>query len=275
MRLLFGIVAIGIGYLSTSISYDVISKVENPDRRMIVRGAERSHNVIPYRFLSPDEDPPIEITEQYKEEIKKSKEVLDKPEMAMILDYNVYTHNGTKSLDYKTGSFDKSEDSYLYKLEQISIIQNSKWLMYLDDNDKLMVVKNREKKETTEIISFDVAINACKSINREEVGNNYKYTLELKEHMARIYSVIEIHTTRSKFTPVKIVFYYANSSSYVLENGEEVKDKLKMEIEYKEINFSTKKSFNTDTYFSEDNKGDLKVKSEYSEYKLIDQRLYK
>lgn len=212
-----------------------------------------------------------EINQEYFDEIEKMKAYFSAEKLSVSISYKVYTQTGNVLLDDKTGNYEKSGSSYKYTLGQVTILQDDKWNLYINAEEKLMAVKEKDEKSMSAIMSFDEATLGCETLSRHEKDGNLVYTLTFKSPVSKVYSNVELIAAKSSLKPKKIIFYYAQSTTQTDADGTLYNDKLRFEITYLELDNKVQESFSTSGYLKE--QGDkLTPSSKYSDYQLIDQR---
>lgn len=211
------------------------------------------------------------IPEEYLSDLERMRAFFQQDELSIALQYKVFTQADNNLMDSKSGVFEKSGLNYYYFLDGISIIQNEKWNVYVNDVDKLIAIKEAEVQSASSLMSFEEATKGCEVLTRAESDNNYIYTLTFKKPVSDIYSGVKIYAKKSSFAPQKIIFEYAQTTSQTDKSGKLIKDKLRMEVTYSEVRSESKRSFSTSDYFKFQN-DKFEATSKYSAYQLIDQR---
>ena len=212
------------------------------------------------------------LATEHLTEISKSRAFFDEEIMHLEFDYKVYTQLDNRLIDTKTGVLDKTGEEYYYAIGTISIIQNSKWLVYLDTEDQIMAVREKEVRKTENLIGFDLAMTAFTSITKTENEDTYIYSMIPKGSIQNMYTKIDYHLKKSNLEPAKLVFHYAEGIYTDNETGSEQIEKVRMEISYYNAKAKHNRSFDTKQFFSVDGKS-LKTTQEYQDYEIVDQRL--
>ncbi len=215
----------------------------------------------------------LDLPENLLKELKEIKESFNYEVATMNLKYNVYKQSDGKLLESKTAYYECSANNYLYELDNIKMIQNTEWNVYIDSKDKIVIVKEATINTGEEFMKFDVAINGIESVSKKEINGLFSYSLKFKDPVSKIYSQMQVYTSKS-LQPKKIVMDYAYETEHVKSNGDVINDKLRFEILYKSIKKVSKSSFKT-SHILEKESEDFKLIGDYSNYKLFDLRLHK
>lgn len=212
-----------------------------------------------------------DLPEEYLNDLKKMKLAFNQDEFSMNLTYSVYDRSNGKLLDRTAGTYSSAGSNYYYSTSNISIVQNKEWNMYIDEDEKLIVVKETFDQPESDLINFEAATKGCSDIERAETHDQFVYTVKFNDPVSNIYDDVKIFANKTTLFPKKVVFDYAYESDYT-QNGESSSEKIRFEIRYENYKKRSTSKYSTDEFFSIDS-DKIILTEKYEDFRLLDQRL--
>lgn len=213
-----------------------------------------------------------EASTEFLADLEKMRTYFEKEKYSLALSYKVYAETSGQLLDNQQGVYEKNTEGYYYKLGDIVIVQNQQWNVYLNDEEKLMAVKENKSASGSSLLSFDEATKGCETITRSEDDKLYTYTITFKSPVSDVYRSVQVVARKSDLKPEKLIFHYEETTTQTDQQGTLINDRLRLEISYGEWGSASNRSTAVSQFFKVDQQK-LVPSSAYSDYQLIDQRI--
>jgi hypothetical protein len=200
--------------------------------------------------------------------------------MSMDITYRVFL-NQTSTLPYETetGFYRQNGNLRYNKLKQIESLQNSNYLIVVDNELKRIVVGNPVKFDPAKItlLNLDSALSKCSSVNYINVNAlQGGYSMIFKSTIVSEFEKVELYFNKKTYVVEKMVFFYRQKIRLATEENA-VAERPKLEISFSQFSFEKLEdaTFFSEKKFIEKNKGNYIAASSYNGYKIIDQKFLK
>ncbi|MBO9702126.1 MAG: hypothetical protein J7604_18095 [Sporocytophaga sp.] len=206
--------------------------------------------------------------------------------LSVDISYNVYkNYYATKAVEETKATVKRAGENMLNTFGNQTILKNAKYLVYVDADEKRIIVDNAHKsKVKNQPAGFTNFYQQLDSIlkNANEVRAN-----KLNESNKKLFisfdkvkgymdcSRIEIIYNPKSYVMSKMIFYY-NQEMSLQDDGKGSKERPRLEICFDKMDTGeiSNETFSESIFFQKSSKS-LKPSLNYKNYELVDQRLKK
>ena len=193
--------------------------------------------------------------------------------LSMDIEYIYYQDEKSKeATEIKKGYFKKNEENVISILMGVTTIQNGRYMLTIDDENKVIVVsKPKIEFNSPMITSIDSILKLCSSVNYLEPAKNEKaYQLNFKKNKGNYKAITIVYQSDNYFLK-EMVFSFHEPVLTDVNDEASIKKIPKLVIKYSNIDTKTNvplTSFSELKYFNK-TKGNFIGVGKYKEYKFI------
>lgn len=195
------------------------------------------------------------------------------PSYSFVIIHATYAGHASKTpYEQRKGYFKKFSTGFHSSIADIQSIQNKNYLITMDSVKKIILVnsplKDFEQKNSISLADYEKILEKCTSIS---ILNGKTKTLKIELKKNHAISSYEICLNKDELFQSITVFYANEVKS---KTGQMVKPKLTIVFENYNVKIPIEKDeLNENKFFLVGNNTVLKLKDNYGDYTLLDQRI--
>lgn len=199
------------------------------------------------------------------------------PNISMQVQYSLFTNYvSTVPFENSIGFFVKEKGNYYSKLLGITTIQNSRYKLSVNENEKVIIVSNpAESEKAPSLPMIDSMLVRCSSKEVVDLDNGTKrYILHFEKTVFSEFDRIDIEINAAHFVS-KLVLFYREAVNLDESNTELKKEKPRLEISYSSINTQpviSQEQFSEKHYINVNGK-QIVLNSSFSNYRLLNHKI--